>query len=129
MIVLDTHALIWFATARVLLSDAALRAIASADRIGVSAITPWEIAVKVAKGKLDLGLPVREWMTLALTVDRRVELLPLDPEIAIRSAELRRTITADPADCIIAATALTLAVPLVTKDGRLRTALPSVTIW
>lgn len=117
MIVLDTHAWIWFAADNRLLSDAAVDAIRTADRIGVAAISVWEVAMLCAKGRLHVVPNVREWTSAALRLDR-VELLPLSPEVAALSTEL--PLHGDPADRIIVATALVAGGQLVTKDDRLR---------
>lgn len=117
MIVLDTHAWIWFAADNRLLSDAAVDAIRAADRIGVAAISVWEVAMLCAKGRLQVVPNVREWTSAALRLDR-VELLPLSPEVAALSTEL--ALHGDPADRIIVATALVAGGQLVTKDDRLR---------
>jgi PIN domain nuclease of toxin-antitoxin system len=117
VIVLDTHAWIWFAADNRLLSDAAVDAIRAADRIGVAAISVWEVAMLCAKGRLQVVPNVREWTSAALRLDR-VELLPLSPEVAALSTEL--ALHGDPADRIIVATALVAGGQLVTKDDRLR---------
>jgi PIN domain nuclease of toxin-antitoxin system len=51
-LLLDTHAVVWLLTADDRLADGARRAIGSADRVYVSAATIWEMAVKVARGRL-----------------------------------------------------------------------------
>jgi PIN domain nuclease of toxin-antitoxin system len=112
---LDTHSFIWETSDRSKLSPAASRAIEDADRLLVSAITPWEIAIKAGKGKLELNRPIRDWMRKALA-HWKLELIPLDPEIAIRSVEVRELLNRDPADCIIVATALHYGVPIITRD-------------
>jgi PIN domain nuclease of toxin-antitoxin system len=71
------------------------------NRVALSAISPWEIAKKVQKGKLDLRRPIREWMRQAL--NPAIELFPLSPEIAIESTCLENFHN-DPADQIIVAT-------------------------
>ena len=48
MIVLDTHAWIWWATDRTRLSASASEAIAAADELGVSAVSAWEVAMLAA---------------------------------------------------------------------------------
>lgn len=52
-LLLDTHAVIWLLAADERLGDGARRAIASAERVYVSAATIWEMAVKVARGRLE----------------------------------------------------------------------------
>jgi PIN domain nuclease of toxin-antitoxin system len=117
VIVLDTHAWVWFAADDRLLSDAALAAIRNADRIGVAAISVWEVGMLCAKGRLQVVPGVRQWVSAALKVDK-VQLLPLSPEVAVLSTEL--ALHGDPADRIIVATALVAGGQLVTKDERIR---------
>ena len=58
-----------------------------------------------------------------------VSLQPLTPEIGIRAAQLSPGEPMDPADQLIAATALVLGVPLITSDVR-RRSLPGVrSLW
>jgi PIN domain nuclease of toxin-antitoxin system len=53
-LLLDTHALLWWATAHKSLSARARKAIADKDnQILVSSASAWEIAIKVRLGKLD----------------------------------------------------------------------------
>lgn len=52
-LLLDTHAVIWFLGGREELRDEARVAIESADRVYVSAASIWEMATKVARGRLD----------------------------------------------------------------------------
>lgn len=126
MIVPDTHAWVWFAADHRLLSDAALDAIRNADRIGVSAISVWEVGMLCAKGRLKVAPGVREWVAAALALDK-VDLLPLSPESAILSTEL--ALHGDPADRIIVATALVASAQLVTKDDRIRQSGLVPSIW
>jgi PIN domain nuclease of toxin-antitoxin system len=126
-VVLDTHAFVWYASDRDRLSVLARAAIDGADELGISAFTPWEVALLVARGKLQLG-DVREWMRLALRLPRLV-VLPFTPEIAIRAVELRGRIGKDPADCAIVATALSHGAPLVTRDGLIQGSAVLRCIW
>ena len=48
--------------------------------------------------------------------------------LAVRAAELRDSLR-DPADCMIAATAIVHRAPLVTKDDRIRASGLVETIW
>jgi PIN domain nuclease of toxin-antitoxin system len=114
-ILLDTHAWLWLVSEPGLLSDGATQAIAQAERLLLSSISPWELAIKHQQGRLRFDFPIREWMDAALSVPR-LELVPLSPEVAIRSAELRGIVGRDPADSVIAATAIISDVPIVTRD-------------
>jgi PIN domain nuclease of toxin-antitoxin system len=88
------------------------------NRIAVSAITPWEIAVLVSKGRLQLGADVMQWIREALAKPG-VQLVPLEPEIAVASTRLPFEMHIDPADRILVATARHLGATLVTADRAL----------
>ena len=118
MIALDTHAWIWWVTAPERLGKKASRAIKKASRIGIPAISVWEIATKAQRGKLKFDRPYPVWLDQALAEDPRTELIALVPRIAIATAELRWA-HADPADRMIVASALVHQIPLVTADERI----------
>jgi PIN domain nuclease of toxin-antitoxin system len=88
------------------------------NRIAVSVITPWEIALLVSKGRLQLGADVMQWIRVALAKPG-VQLAPLEPEIAVASTRLPWEMHADPADRILVATARHLGATLVTADRTL----------
>ncbi len=118
MIVLDTHVLIWAVEDERRLGADARAAIATAgdsDDIGISAITPWEIALLVERGRLRLAQEVGAWIRLVLALPG-IKLLPIDPATATDSARLPGTFRADPADRLIIATARTCGAPLLTAD-------------
>ncbi|HJW13079.1 MAG TPA: type II toxin-antitoxin system VapC family toxin [Thermoanaerobaculia bacterium] len=128
VIVLDTHAWIWWAAEPERLSARARHAIDAAETLGVSAISCWEVAMLVARGRLDLDRDVLVWIRQALAVPR-VKLLPLTPEICVASALLAQKSPADPADRMIAASALEHHASIVTKDSRLRSMPRIETVW
>jgi PIN domain nuclease of toxin-antitoxin system len=129
VILLDTHAWIWWAaeTPR-RLSARARRAIAESPSVGVSAISTWEVAMLVAKGRLELDRDVLVWIRQALALPR-VTLVPLTPEIAVRSTRLGDGFPGDPADRILVATARELGAALVTRDETLRRAEGVRIVW
>lgn len=119
--VLDTHALIWFLNADPKLGAeavAAIEAAATGDGAVVSAITPWEISMLVAKGRLALPYDAREWLTRNLERPGFV-LHPLSIAVASGSNTLPPGFHGDPADRIIMATSRHLGLPLVTADRRI----------
>jgi PIN domain nuclease of toxin-antitoxin system len=120
MIVLDTHIWIWWVNGSIQLSPQLERVINqnSENGLGVSAISCWEVAKLVERGRLELTQPVKEWIAKALAYPG-VQLLPLVPDIAIDSTQLPGEFHSDPADQIIAATARFHNAPLVTVDGKL----------
>ena len=131
MIVLDTHAWIWWLANPDQISRAAQEEIDRAmerEEILISSISCWEIALLVRKGRLELAMPVEDWIARSEALPF-VQFVPLDNRIALRSNHLPGEIHDDPADRIIIATALTVGVPLVSKDGRIRDYPHVETIW
>jgi PIN domain nuclease of toxin-antitoxin system len=119
-VLLDTHTLVWLVNGDTQLSLRAQRAIADASRLWVSAITPWEIAMWVAKGRLALSKDVLEWVDDVLALPG-ITLAPIDPAIAVASTRLPGELHGDPADRLIVATARHLGATLVTADDKLLT--------
>lgn len=128
MIVLDTHAWLWHVAAPTKLGRAARAAIASADVLGVSAVSAWELATLVRKKRLELDRPVSEWIAEALAADR-IEELPLTAEIALVAGSFGDDFRGDHADRMIAATALRHGAMLVTKDATLRAMSTLSSVW
>jgi PIN domain nuclease of toxin-antitoxin system len=118
VIVLDTHAWVWWLTTPDRVGRKAMRGIKKASRIGVSAISVWEIALKAKRGKLRFDRPYAVWLQEALVADSRIDLLPLSAQISVASVDLHWN-HPDPADRIIVASAIALAAPLATADERI----------
>lgn len=74
------------------------------EGLAVAAISVWEVAKLVEKGKLTLALPVDQWIQQALFYPG-ITLINLTPEIAVASTRLEGEFHADPADQLIVATA------------------------
>jgi PIN domain nuclease of toxin-antitoxin system len=129
VIVLDTHAWVWWAGEDKRLSSPARTVINEADSIGVCAISCWEVVLLVRKGRLALSYDVRTRIRSALALER-VEALPLTTDIALEAALIGvEKLAGDAADRMIYATARSLAAPLVTKDQRIRRFDPALTVW
>ena len=121
ILLLDTHALIWSVDEGPRLGSGAkaiLNKASRESRIAVSAITPCEIALLVSKNRLQLRCDVMQWIRDALA-GPGVQLVGLDPEIAVESTRLPFEMQADPADRILVATARQLGATLVTADEKL----------
>ena len=130
MIVLDTHAIVFDALAPRRLSPRARKAIEAAahDRqLACSDISLWEIAVLVARGRLDPAMDARAFLDDVIAA-RGFQVLPITPEIAVLS-QADDFAHGDPADRLIAATAQSFRTALVTSDERLRAMKSIATIW
>jgi len=118
-ILLDTHAWVWFrlgeAAAFRRASIEAINAAAARSTLRVSVISVWEVAMLVAKGRLQLGRPVTEWVRGALSAPGLL-LAELSAEIAVEACDLPGDFHDDPADRIIVATARAIGATLYTKD-------------
>lgn len=120
-LLLDTHVLVWLMQGDTRVSVSIRQAIGKAateDCVLVSAITPWEIGLLVAKKRMDLGMEVQAWVDRALSLPGMV-LVPLLPAIAISSTRLPWDMHPDPADRILVATALHIGATLITADEQL----------
>jgi len=115
---LDTHALLWLAFDRRLLSPHVLQAVASSqNEILVSAATAWEITTKYRIGKLDFarGLSVN---FIPRVTAAGYQLLPITTEHALRAGLLPGD-HKDPFDRMIAAQAIHEDIPLLSNDSQL----------
>lgn len=118
LVLLDTHAWIWLLNGSDRLGPKARKAIQRSlaeEAVLVSAISPWEVAMLVSKGRLVLDRDVGEWVETALSLPG-IRLEPISPEVAVASTRLPGTIHSDPADRMIAATARHLGSTLITAD-------------
>ena len=118
MIVLDTHVLVWSVEGHPRLGVAAgarIEETRRTDRVGVSAMTPWEIAILVEKGRLRLAMEAAAWMETVLGA-HGIDLLPIEPAIALDSVRLPGGFRAGSVDRLIVATARHWGVPLLTAD-------------
>jgi PIN domain nuclease of toxin-antitoxin system len=131
MIVLDTHVWLWWISSPEKLAADAARAIHDAAKkngIVISSISAWEVALLVEKGRLVLSIDVQDWVRKTESLPF-VRFVPVDNAIALRSVAMPGAFHADPADRIIAATALVMGLPLVTKDEKIRAYPHLRTIW
>jgi PIN domain nuclease of toxin-antitoxin system len=119
MIVLDTHAWLWWVNATPdTLPDSVIQTIETSDSVGVAAISCLEVAMLARRNRIALPCPLPQWFQGALSASQ-ITLLPMTPEIAIASTELP-DIHRDPADRLILATATTHRATLISKDQRMR---------
>jgi PIN domain nuclease of toxin-antitoxin system len=115
---LDTHAWIWWVDQDARLGAraiAALDAMPPGERPYLADISLWEVAMLVERGRLELDLPLRDWLAAAAH-PRSVRIVPVDAAIAAEVASLPAAFHRDPADRLIVATSRVLGIPVLTHD-------------
>lgn len=133
MIVLDTHALLWWLNGDSELSQEARNVIeaelsATEGVVLVSAISAWEIAMLVKAERLVLTMEVNDWLETASNIEG-VRFVPVSNEIAVESTRLPGDFHKDPADRMIVALARHLNVPLITADTKIRAYKYVQSVW
>lgn len=129
MIVLDTHAWLWWLAEPARLSPAARRAIDEAEKVGVSTISAWELTMLTLRGRISLDRDVRAWVGQAFA-HTRVTAIPPTADVAVAAGLLDGGgFPGDPADRIIYATAQASRARLVTRDEAIRRFDGRDTIW
>jgi PIN domain nuclease of toxin-antitoxin system len=109
-LLLDTHVILWWQTDDRRLGREARRAIATADLVWVSAVSGWEVSIKIGLGRLRLDEPfplmvqTNDFTQLPVTLAHAERLASLPPHHA------------DPFDRLLVAQALTERATLVTHD-------------
>lgn len=127
MILLDTHAWLWWAGDHSKLSARLRRRLAAERALAISAVSCWEAAMLVRHGRLELAPDARTGIRDACAIPN-LRVIPVTESIATE-AGLLEGVHGDPADRIIVSTALELRVPLATRDGRIRASKRIETIW
>ena len=120
-ILLDTHTWIWLCEKSTELKPDIVREInqwGKKGKVYIPAITIWELSILVAKERIILAKPIRNWVKEALS-QPGVKLAPLSPDIAIESNFLPGEFHQDPADRIICATAMIEDLILFTRDEKI----------
>lgn len=132
MIVLDTHALVWWVNGemeqRSLAASEAIESRRREGRLAISSISSWEVAMLVARGRISLSMDVASWLRRIETIEG-VRFISVDNEIAVKAVELPGDFHKDPADRIIVATARKLGAAVVTADEKIRAYPHARTIW
>jgi len=127
-LLLDTHVWIWLSMEdRKSLSGRASRVLQQASLKCISAISCWELAKLVEKGRIGFSIPTLTWIQRSLK-EFDIRLVELTAAIAVEST-LLKGVHADPVDQIIAATSRVSGIPLVTSDKRLRQLQGVETVW
>jgi PIN domain nuclease of toxin-antitoxin system len=127
---LDTHAWIWWVDQDARLGAktiAVLDSLSRDQRPFLCDISLWEVAMLVERGRIELDLPLGEWLDAAAH-PRSVQIVSITQRIAVAVASLPDRFHRDPADRLIVATSRALGIPVLSHD-RLINRSRLVTRW
>jgi PIN domain nuclease of toxin-antitoxin system len=124
-VLLDTCALL--ALARGDLPAGAAAALRRATDAWVSAVSPWEVAIKAAAGRVRLEEPPAQWF-LGLCERYHLREVPLDARTACAAADLP-PIHRDPFDRVLVALARAQALTVLTSDEDIAKYSGTKTLW
>lgn len=130
MILVDTHVVAWLAFDPGRISKKARAAIDQArqngDALAISDLTLLELATLAAKRRIRLDISLESFLQ---EVEARFVVLPITGRACVRAQGLPARYPKDPADRIIAATALVEGLSLLTADRGIRRSNALRTIW
>ena len=132
MIFLDTHAWVWWVSNPEKLSAPARERIDMAaslnQKIYISTISAWEVAMLAARGRLQLTMDVKDWIARSESLPF-FHFIPVTNQIAVKSVNLPGKLHSDPADRIIIATAMIQEATLITADDKILEYPHVETLW
>jgi PIN domain nuclease of toxin-antitoxin system len=129
LILLDTQVLFWAAGQSHRLSkvaESAIRRARRSDGVAASAISIWELALLLSRGKIRGPGTIEASLRLFL---EGVTVIPITAEIAALAAQFPDDYPLDPADRLIGATARAESLTLITRDERIRRSPLIKTVW
>jgi PIN domain nuclease of toxin-antitoxin system len=129
--VADTHTVIWYLyddarlslTARTWFEDAS----AAGEQVALSSITLAEMVYLIEKGRIDTAALTRLTAELDAADTVLVE-VPFDRHVAQAMGRIPRSEVPDLPDRIIAATALHLGIPIISRDREIQSS-GLTTVW
>jgi PIN domain nuclease of toxin-antitoxin system len=124
-VLLDTCALLALASGE--LPDGAATALRKAPEAFVSVVSPWEVAIKAAAGKLRLKEPPAQWFR-ALVERYDLREVPLEATVACAAAALA-PLHRDPFDRVIVALAQAHGMTVLTSDENIAKYPGVATLW
>jgi len=128
VVVIDTHVLVQDALEPRRISTRARRALeGDHGPLAASDISLWEMAMLIAKGRVRVAADAAQFIDDVIQA-RAIRVLPITPAIAVL-AQSDAFAHGDPADRIIAATAIVHGAALVTADKALQKTRRLTAIW
>ncbi|MGH9899401.1 MAG: type II toxin-antitoxin system VapC family toxin [Pyrinomonadaceae bacterium] len=132
-VVVDTHALLWYLNSLPDLSPIALQTLERAEKLGAAIFIPSIVLIElrylVEKGRDITESNFQTVITELKSPASALTLAPLDQLIAETLAQIPRAVVPDMPDRIIAATALSLGLPLVTRDTEISKLTNVTLVW
>ena len=130
MILVDTHVVLWLAFEPARLSNRARTAISearrNADALAISDVTLLEITTLARRGRLALDISLELFLQ---EIENRFKVLPITGRACARSLSLPANFPKDPADRILAGTALVEGLTVLTADREIRRSKAVRTLW
>ena len=130
MILLDTHVVLWLAFSPRRISRRARAAIDQARQAGeglaIADVTLLELATLHHKRRIHLDISLESFLS---EVEARLVVLPMTGRVCVGAVGLPATYPKDPADRVIAATALVQGLSLLTADTTIRRSKVLQTVW
>ncbi|MBD1848101.1 type II toxin-antitoxin system VapC family toxin [Cyanobacteria bacterium FACHB-63] len=131
-VVIDTHIIVWYILEPEKLSDIASQrleqAVNDGESIYLSAISIVEICFLIERGRLP-AIVLDRLAEAINQADSSVVLIPLDQAISLSIPQIDRATVPEMPDRIIAATALYLNLPLITRDHKIQALQNIQTVW
>jgi PIN domain nuclease of toxin-antitoxin system len=132
-VVTDTHSLLWYLNDSTKLSADAVAVFETAEQSGlpiyVPAIVLVEVRYLVEKGRDIFESDFQLIITELNSSSSALTFAPLNQQTTESLDQIPRLIVSDMPDRIIAATAFTLSLPLISKDSQIRKLTNVKVIW
>lgn len=117
MLLMDTHVFLWFVNGDTKLAKEMLQAIETEEKVWVSVISFWELAIKSSLGKLTLPCPVSQLMEDCAKMN--LSILPIKAQ-HLEQLEHLPWIHRDPFDRLLICQAQAEGLKLATVDENIR---------
>jgi PIN domain nuclease of toxin-antitoxin system len=129
-LLVDSHVIAWMITDKRQISPVVASMLRESSRSGtgvaMASSSLWEVGMMASRGEIRLQSSILEFLQGLESV---FVVLPITAAIAARSLQFSDNFSRDPADRIIAATAIVHGLRLVTKDKAIRSSGEVPCVW